>query len=67
MAVWEDVVECVDVSVLVLEPRGDLETVGEAERVLETRAEAETVEVILAVSVRTEDLVSELLVVDVFD
>lgn len=36
-------VECVDVRVLVLEPWGDLERVGEADCVLETEADAETV------------------------
>ena len=54
--VWEEVVECVDVIVGVLEPTCDLETVGEADRVLETRAEAETVLVLYILLVTIEVL-----------
>lgn len=53
--------------VLVLEPTIDLECVGEAVCVLEIEADAETVDVILGVNVGSEDCVTEILVVDVFD
>ena len=67
MAVWDDVVECVDVSVLVLEPTGDLECVGDAVCVFEIEADAETVDVILGVNDMAAVPVPETVEVDVFD
>ena len=67
VAVWEEVVECVEVIVDVLEPTGDLETVGEADWVLETEAEAEIVLVLYIVLVSIGDVERELRLVDVLD
>ena len=67
MAVWEEVVECVEVIVGVLEPTGDLECVGEAVCVLDIEAEAETVDVSKGVNVNAGVRVTEILVVDVLE
>ena len=67
VAVCDEVVECVEVIVDVLEMTEDLEIVGEADRVLETEVDPETVNDILGVNVITELRVPEILVVDVLD
>ena len=67
MAVWEDVVECVDVRVLVLEPTDDLEWVGDTVCVFEIEADAETVDVILGVNDMAAVPVPDTVAVDVFD
>ena len=67
VAVCEEVVECVEVRVLVLEPTGDLDNVGEALCVFEIEADAETVDVILGVNVIKLVPVPETVAVDVFD
>jgi len=65
--VWEEVVECVEVRVLELETRGDLERVGEADCVLETEADAEIVLVLYIVLVSIGEVERVLRDVDVLD
>ena len=67
VAVCEEVVECVEVIVFVLEPTDDLEIVGEADLVLVTEADAETVLVlyIVLVTIGLDDKLLRL--VDVLD
>ena len=67
VAVWEEVVECVEVIVCVLEATGDLETVGEALCVLETEGEDETVDVLYILLVTRGDDDRLLRAVDVLD
>ena len=67
MLVCEEVVEPVEVIVGVFVDKGDLETVGDADWVLEIEEDAETVEVILGVHDTMGLRVPEILVVDVFD
>jgi hypothetical protein len=61
------VVECVEVRVLELETRGDLERVGEADCVLETEADAEIVLVLYIVLVSIGEVERVLRDVDVLD
>ena len=51
VALWDEVVECVEVIVFVLEPTEDLETVGDALCVLEIEEDAEIVDDNLGVNV----------------
>ena len=67
MEVCDEVVDTVDVSVSVFDIGGDLEIVGDADCVLETEEEADTVEVILGVHVNKEVWVPEILVVEVLE
>ena len=65
--VCEEVVDPVEVIVCVLEPNGDLETVGEADLVLVTEADAEIVLVLYIVLVTIGVADKLLRLVDVFD
>jgi hypothetical protein len=67
VAVCDEVVECVEVIVIVLEPTGDLETVGDALCVLEIEADAETVLVLYIVLVSIGEVERVLRLVDVLD
>lgn len=67
VAVCEEVVDAVVVIVCVLEPTEDLESVGEAEWVLEIEEDAETVDVLPGVHVIRGVRVPEILVVEVFE
>ena len=67
VAVCEEVVDAVVVIVCVLEPTEDLESVGEADWVLEIEEDAETVDVLPGVHVIRGVRVPEILVVEVFE
>lgn len=67
VAVCEEVVDAVVVIVCVLEPTEDLESVGEADWVLEIEVDAETVDVLPGVHVMRGVRVPEILVVEVFE
>lgn len=67
VAVCEEVVDAVVVIVCVFEPTEDLESVGEADWVLEIEEDAETVDVLPGVHVIRGVRVPEILVVEVFE